>query len=51
MFGLRTTLCWCITQQVVVISQKGAILIYFVVEPEVTQMFGLFIFRYKGYLA
>jgi len=30
----------------VIISQKSAVLIYFVAEPEVTRMFGLFIFRY-----
>jgi len=47
MFGFRTTtLCWGITQQVVIISQKSTVLIYFLLEPEVTQVFGLFIFRY-----
>lgn len=45
MFGLKTTLCWGVMQQVV-ISQKSAVFIYFTAEPEVTQMFGLFIFRY-----
>jgi hypothetical protein len=45
MFGLRTTLCWGIMQQVI-ISQKSTVLIYFTADPEVTQMFGLFIFRY-----
>jgi len=47
MFGLRTTLCWGIMQQVV-ISQKSAVLIYFTADPEVTQMFGLFICRYMN---